>query len=398
MDVSRNPAHHAPRQQRRLQWNLSFPVLMKEMRSRMRGIRAPILLFITTGLTVLVGLLIIGMQWSSFSDGSGNNYNNMAEIGKSLFIGLVILEGILCSLIAPALTAGAISIEREQQTLELLLLTRLSCTNIILGKLLSSLGFLLVVLLCSLPVWAISFLLGGTDPGQLFWSLAMIFVSVTFFGAIALYCSTRFAKTATAVAVAYCFCILWLAVIPMFLGLFASIYGYNGSYTDLAASNWRDIPFVVFASGSCAVLALIPTTILSILIGLVFRHSLSRIANILLWAGIAVISLVALVSYPSTIGDMVQSSNVLVLMLGNPVVAIAGIVAPDIFTNGPSTSTFLQHSFVPITAGITLFCALLVVAQSVQELKRLRNGPPDLKAKLRRRKAQPAATPPAPVA
>ncbi|MHB9107530.1 MAG: ABC transporter permease [Armatimonadota bacterium] len=387
MDVSRNPAHN------RLQWSLSFPVLMKEMRSRMRGIRAPILLFITTGLTVLVGLLIIGTQWSSFAGESYGGYNNMADIGKSLFIGLVILEGILCSLIAPALTAGAISIEREQQTLELLLLTRLSCTNIVLGKLLSSLGFLVVMLLCSLPVWAISFLLGGVDPGQLFWSLALIFVSVTLFGAIALYCSTRFAKTATAVAVAYCFCVLWLSVIPMFLGLFMSIYGYNSTYTDLAMSNWQDIPFVVFAGGSSAVLALIPATILSILIGLVFRHSLSRASNMVLWAGITVISLVALVSYPETIGSWIQSSNGLLVMIGNPVVATAAVIEPSIFS-GSSTAS-LERYFIPITAGITLLCALLVVAQSVQELKRLRNGPPDSRAKRRPRK-QPV--PPAPVA
>ncbi|MHB0936354.1 MAG: ABC transporter permease [Armatimonadota bacterium] len=387
MDVSRNPAHN------RLQWSLSFPVLMKEMRSRMRGIRAPILLFITTGLTVLVGLLIIGTQWSSFADESYGGYNNMADIGKSLFIGLVILEGILCSLIAPALTAGAISIEREQQTLELLLLTRLSCTNIVLGKLLSSLGFLVVMLLCSLPVWAISFLLGGVDPGQLFWSLALIFVSVTLFGAIALYCSTRFAKTATAVAVAYCFCVLWLSVIPMFLGLFMSIYGYNSTYADLAMSNWQDIPFVVFAGGSSAVLALIPTIILSILIGLVFRHSLSRASNTVLWAGLAVISLVALVSYPETIGSWIQSSDGLLVMIGNPVVATAAVIEPSIFS-GSSTAS-LERYFIPITAGITLLCALLVVAQSVQELKRLRNGPPDSRAKRRPRK-QPV--PPAPVA
>ena len=392
MDVSQTPARS------RIQWNLSFPVLMKEMRSRMRGIRAPILLFITTGLTILVGLLIVGMQWGSYADGPYGTYGNMADIGKSLFIGLVILEGILCSLIAPALTAGAVSIEREQQTLELLLLTRLSCTNIILGKLLSSLGFLVVVLLCSLPVWAISFLLGGVDLSQFFWSLAMIFVSVTLFGAIALYCSTRFAKTATAVAVAYCFCILWLAIVPIFFALFMGIYGYgSSSFTDLAASNWKDVPFVVFAFGSSAVLALIPTAVLSILIGLVFRHALSRAANVVLWAGITAIGMVALVSYPATVGDLVQSSDGLLLMLGNPVVAVAAIIEPSGFSRQISSPFFEKH-FVALTAGITLFFALLVVVQSVQEMKRLRNGPPDLKVKQRPRKVRAASLPPAPVA
>lgn len=378
----------------RIQWNLSFPVLMKEMRSRMRGIRAPILLFITTGLTILVGLLIVGMQWGPYADGPYGAYGNMADIGKSLFIGLVILEGILCSLIAPALTAGAVSIEREQQTLELLLLTRLSCANIILGKLLSSLGFLVVVLLCSLPVWAISFLLGGIDLSQFFWSLAIIFASVTLFGAIALYCSTRFAKTATAVAVSYSICFLWLVIVPIFLELFMGIIGYgSSSYTDLDASNWKDIPFVVFALGSSAVLSLIPTATLSILLGLAFRRTLSRAANLVLWAGVTAFGLVALVSYPETVSHMIQSYDGQLLLLGNPVVAIIGIIEPEFFTNNRIFAYFLEQYFVPLTAGITLFFALLAVAQSVQEMKRLRNGPPDLKVKQRPRKARAAAQP-----
>jgi len=362
--------------------SLALPVLMKEMRSRMRGIRAPILLFITTGLTILVGLLIVGSQWNTYAGGGTiDAYSNMAEIGKSLFVGLVILEGILCAVIAPALTAGAISIEREQQTLDLLLLTRLSCTNIVLGKLLSSLGFLVVVLLCSLPVWAISFLLGGIDPGQMLWSLVLIFVSVTLFGSIALYCSTRYAKTATAVAVAYCLCVIWLAVIPLFIFMFISMFD------SVPSAGWHDIPFVVFAAGSCALLALIPTAVLSILIGLVFRHTLSRLANFTLWAGIAGIGLAALVEYPQVIHKLFQSSDGMIFFLGNPLFAIASLIIPDIYAGSSGTYThFLEHYFIPLTAAITFVCALLVIAQTVQELKRLRNGPPDHRAKRRARR------------
>lgn len=360
--------------------SLSLPVLMKEMRSRMRGIRAPILLFITTGLTILVGLLIVGLNWNSYAGGPYGAYSNLAEIGKSLFIGLVILEGILCAVIAPALTAGAISIEREQQTLDLLLLTRLSCANIVLGKLLSSLGFLLVVLLCSLPVWAISFLLGGIDPGQMLWSLVLIFVSVTLFGSIALYCSTRFAKTATAVAVSYCLCVLWLAVIPLLILMFMTMF------ESVTTAGWRDIPFVIFAAGSCATLALIPTAVLSILIGLLFRHTLSRLSNITLWAGIAVIGLVAMVDYPKTIYDLVDTQAEM-LFLGNPLVAIIALIAPFGFASSGPYTAFLEQYFIPLTAAITFVCALLVIAQTVQELKRLRNGPPDSLAKRRPRKS-----------
>jgi len=378
MEICRRPVFNRKRP------SLSLPVLMKEMRSRMRGIRAPILLFITTGLTILVGLLIVGLNWISYTSGPYDTYSNLAEIGKALFIGLVIMEGILCAVIAPALTAGAISIEREQQTLDLLLLTRLSCSNIVLGKLLSSLGFLLVVLLCSLPVWAISFLLGGIDPAQMFWSLILIFVTVTLFGAIALYCSTRYAKTATSVAVAYCYCVLWLAVIPLFLAL-SQVFFEPWSST-VPQHGWHDIPFVTFAAGSCAVLALIPTAVLSILIGLVFRHSLSRLANLILWAGIAGIGLAAMVEYSGAISGLMTSSDMVMFFLGNPVAAIVVLLVPELSASAGSHGVILAHKFIPLTAAIGLFCALLVIAQTVQELQRLRNGPPDAKVKRRRRR------------
>jgi len=371
MDVSQRPAFN------RLRPSLALPVLMKEMRSRMRGMRAPILLFITTGLTILVGLLIIAPQWEFSAEAAPYARSSMGEVGRSLFIGLVIMEGLLCALIAPALTAGAISIEREQQTLDLLLLTRLSCANIVLGKLFSSLGFLVMLLLCSLPVWAISFLLGGIAPGQVFWSLTLIFVSVTLFGAIALYCSTRYVKTATAVAVAYCLCVLWVVVIPIFLWLFASIYDND------AAAKWHDIPFVVFSAGCCATLALIPTAILSILIGMVFRHTLSRFSNFILWAGIAIMGMVILVGNPGTVGGLLQSGGEK-LLLGNPILAMIAVIEPFNFFNYANPRLqFFERFFVPITVAITLFCAVLVIAQTIQELKRLRNGPPDIPSKRR---------------
>ena len=115
----------------RLYTHLSLPVLMKEMRVRMRGLRAPILLGISTALAIIVGLIIIMPGWDTIST---NDSRNMVRMGENLFIGITVLEGILCALIAPALTAGAVSIEREQQTLDLLLLTRLSDAQYSLRK------------------------------------------------------------------------------------------------------------------------------------------------------------------------------------------------------------------------------------------------------------------------
>ena len=154
----------------RVRDGMTFPVMMKEMRSRMRGARASWLLFISTGLTIGMALTILVTRWDAATGAGGQDPQTltraMADIGRSLFIGLMLVEGLLGAFIAPALTAGTISNERERQTLEFLLLTRLSGANIALGKLCSALSFLFMLLLCSLPVTAVVFLFGGVSPGQ----------------------------------------------------------------------------------------------------------------------------------------------------------------------------------------------------------------------------------------
>ncbi len=340
---------------------ISLPVLMKEMRSRMRGLRAPLLLFVATGLSITVGLLIIAPQWDNMASDSSSMNSTLSEIGRTLFIGLTILEAILCALIAPALTAGSVSIEREQQTLDLLLLTRLSDTNILLGKLLSSLSFALMVLLCALPVAAISFLLGGVDPAQFGWSLALIAATVVLFGAIGLYCSVRYPKTSTAVAIAYCACLVWLALVPCFWGLFMAFH-------DMSSSTTERTVFVVIVSILSATLALIPTTLLSVVISVAIRREVLRWVNITLWALNTGAGIILLLRYPQPVYDFISGSPI--VMIGNPIVGLAAILIGDDFFG--SSGPMLAHLFVPLTVGLIALGAWVVIVLAVGEFKRQR--------------------------
>ena len=342
---------------------ISLPVLMKEMRSRMRGLRAPVLLLITTGITIAVALLIIMLSWSDM-DGSGAD--DMAEVGKTLFIAMVVCQGIICALIAPALTAGCISIEKEQQTLEGLFLTRLSCRNIVLGKLFSSLGFLLLVLLCALPVMSLSFLLGGVALADLGWSFAIILATVALFGAIGVYCSARCGKTAAAVTLAYVCCLLALGIVGLVIGIH-----------ETAFPSWSDTPdplstgYLIYAIAGSAVLALIPTGVLSLLTALPLRRPLPRLANILLWLAIAAAAVYVQVVYVQEVQDFISSDSSVWLLTGNPIMAFFELFAVA-FTDFPDT---IMQYFVPISVGAMLLCATLITGQAVRVLAKLRNNP-----------------------
>src|SRR6185295_9683946 len=88
-------------------------------------------------------------------------------LGSQLFSSLALGAVLLLAFITPALTAGAVSGERERRTLDLLLVTRASPLGLVLGKLAGSLLYVLFLLLAALPAFALVYLYGGVPPRYL---------------------------------------------------------------------------------------------------------------------------------------------------------------------------------------------------------------------------------------
>jgi ABC-type transport system involved in multi-copper enzyme maturation permease subunit len=109
------------------------PVILKELRGRMRGRQAFILLTVYLGLIAV----LIGFIYLTTATGSSGRWNpsQRQDVGKAVFGAVVLLELLLVSFIGPGLTAGAITAEREHQTFDLLRTTLLSARSLVLGKL-----------------------------------------------------------------------------------------------------------------------------------------------------------------------------------------------------------------------------------------------------------------------
>ncbi len=179
-------------------WN---PIVAKEYRSRMRTWRSPL------AMTIFV-VLLGGLGWAVFSaistnggpfglSGSGANY------GQILFTFLIIFQVGLLAFITPALTAGAISGERERQTIDLLFVTRIPPFSIIWGKLLSSMSFVVLLLLLSVPIFSLVFLFGGIEIDQLLYAFLVTAVTALTLGMLGIAFSTMFRRTLTATVAAY---------------------------------------------------------------------------------------------------------------------------------------------------------------------------------------------------
>ena len=110
---------------------------VKELRGRMRGRRAfvvlTIYLLLLGGFAVMVETLIARNYQTGFG---GSSAFASAAIGQGIFAALLMLMTLQVVFLAPSSTAGAISLEREKQTLELLITTPISSVAIVIGKLL----------------------------------------------------------------------------------------------------------------------------------------------------------------------------------------------------------------------------------------------------------------------
>jgi len=174
---------------------------VKELRGRMRGRRAFVIL--TIHLLVVAGFAWMVEQFAekAYTSGFGGSLSASADIGRQVFSALIMLLTLIVLVLAPASTAGAISLEREKQTLDLLTTTPISSLAIILGKLLSALSWVFLLLLASIPVLALVFTFGGVGPEDLVRAYVVLFATAIAFGAMGLFVSAFVKRTQAATVI-----------------------------------------------------------------------------------------------------------------------------------------------------------------------------------------------------
>ncbi|MFN3651671.1 MAG: hypothetical protein ACK47B_19010 [Armatimonadota bacterium] len=182
---------------------LENPVMGREFRSRMRGARSYL---ITGGYTVLVSAIVLIVYWA-LTVGGPTQLTQMnqraAEVGRGIWLWGCVVQACLLPLMVPAFTCGAITLEREREMLELLLLTRQSALQICLGKLASGVGLGLILIAASVPVLSISLILGGVAPHEILACISVLAASVVVSGALGLVMSSLAPRTVVATALTY---------------------------------------------------------------------------------------------------------------------------------------------------------------------------------------------------
>ncbi len=175
---------------------------VKELRGRMRGRRA--FAIITIYLVLLGGFALMAERLveANASNGfGGTSAFASAQIGQGIFAALLMLMTLQVVFLASSSTAGSISLEREKQTLELLIATPISSLAIVVGKLLSALVYVFLLIAASIPLMAVVFVYGGVGPEDVLRGYIVLVAAALGLGSFGLLCSSLVKRTTAATAI-----------------------------------------------------------------------------------------------------------------------------------------------------------------------------------------------------
>lgn len=184
---------------------LQNPVLRKELLTRMR-LRQP--LSARAGVLFAIAALLLWIYWQVIA---ALLQDNTASAARGAWQTVIWVQFALIVLIAPVSAANAITQEKEQQTWEMLVFTRLTPAEIIFGKLLARLAMLLLLILLGLPVAA--FCAAGSaawsSPSEMVsfrqfcGTYLVMFNGALFYATFGLFASWKLKRTLYAILAAY---------------------------------------------------------------------------------------------------------------------------------------------------------------------------------------------------
>lgn len=202
----------------RMKMRMTLPVLFREL-VQLASRRGTYITRVACSL-VLYGfsLVLLYNVLQRLNRGSSIGLGSVLGNGKMVLMTLhgVVVAG--CFLILPAMVVSTITTERENGTLDLMLVTRLNPWEIVLQKLFARLVPVTSLLLLAAPIMAVAYSLGGVSSGDIMATLLGWLQTSLQLGSLALMCSAIAGSTVSAFFLTYAM-IFGLTVGTQILGI-----------------------------------------------------------------------------------------------------------------------------------------------------------------------------------
>ncbi len=201
------------------------PVIKREVKVQSRSMKICWGVFAYEMILALVFFLAMAIIRQENQYSTNNIYSSLI----ALYPALAVTQLIILALIVPVRTASAISGEKERQTFDIMMTTSMTPFSIIMGKVMTAIVQSMFFVAASLPVMALSFVIGGMSWSYLFWFFAVALLMSFFSASIGILCSSICKRSVSAVIMSYGFYLIFVVgtVLPIILASYLSSYAYT---------------------------------------------------------------------------------------------------------------------------------------------------------------------------
>lgn len=193
------------------------PIVKKDLQISARSMRLSWGLFAYEAVLTMAFLLAVAVIQANtnYIYSSDNVYSQLVY----LFPVIAVVQVCIVALITPIITASSISGEKERQTFDIMLTTCMSPFSIVFGKVVSAVMRILFFVVASMPIMALSFVVGGLSWSNLLYFFLAIILLAVFSGSIGILSSAFCRKSISAVILSFViyFVIYILSFIPVFI-------------------------------------------------------------------------------------------------------------------------------------------------------------------------------------
>jgi ABC-type transport system involved in multi-copper enzyme maturation permease subunit len=216
------------------------PVLRKELTSRMsvRRMSKANRIALTLLLAVVLPIVYLVFARALF-------VNSSVQDGRDIFGVIAVgFQTAFAVLLAPTVSSGVITLEREKQTWNALLLSRLTGWEIVWGKLLGSVVPVLAMQLIFIPILIMAALKGGVSLGNVIGAELFVVFCTFFYGIIGMFFSWLCRRTQLAAASAMATVMISVVASPVLLALWQYLIPTYQTKPETFVPLWTN-PFYV---------------------------------------------------------------------------------------------------------------------------------------------------------
>ena len=174
------------------------PVLRNESKIAVRSIKFTLMIFAYIAvLSIAVMIYYNSVNEEIFSNGL------YLESSKLFYVVMALGQAILLLFIVPALSSTAICSEREKQTLDILLSSKLTPLQIIIGKVSASSLRVIILIISTMPLYAIGAIIGVVKISNILALIIFFIVNTIFVSSIGVFVSTYIKTSKVSTALSY---------------------------------------------------------------------------------------------------------------------------------------------------------------------------------------------------